>query len=424
MNVASDLAIDTPIVSGSNATSSINPRKRSLSLNGKTDLRDLVPKRAKPEPRPRFKHITNALREEIVRDHITSGRGQASTVVIWKQRHPDMTITQSSLSRWIKNAESIQLANAAGQSTSQRSHTKHRIHHPEIDDDVGNAMLDLQEQGEQVTTDMIRQRYAAVCDEREVPVDARPKMSSGWMESFGRRHNLQVVTAKAVGGKRRQTRTGGNEEDDTVTVDLQIGDEEHERERGHQHQHQLGAEGLEAGGAHPAHPYLSHVDPELHQDGSHDIGFMAVSAAVNAVARQGDGGQIDQLSDLARGHGRFDLARERDVESERHQLRRANSSSLGGRLEHHLPYEPTLNSEHSALGHEHGHHGHSDEASDAQRLIREVFEREQTERRGHEHQIGEVEIEAEPEGDADAEGDAEGEEVYRVDPTLTGGEIE
>jgi len=375
-----------------NVQEPLNPstsRKRSLSLS-KTDLRDLVPKRAKAEPRPRFKHITNALREEIVRDHITSSRGQAATVSLWKERYPDLTITQSSLSRWIKNAENIHLANAPNGYASNRSHTKHRVNYPQIDEDTGNALLDLQEQGEEITSEMIKQKFSDICDEREVTLENRPKFSSGWMESFRRRHHLPAPISSSSGRRRKSGRRGGtagNDQGDAVDVDVDV-------QEGQDH---LVNPELEAD--HPGDTYLSNVDGTLAQDSHHDLGFMAVTAAVDAVAMHDDGARTERLAELAQGH--FQSVREQNVQDDRQHHRRMDGPS---RLDHDLPYGAEL--VHTTIGDHADVSAHADEASEAQQLIREVFEREEAERRGQEQQT-EVEVD----------------EGYNVDPTLTGTDL-
>jgi len=356
------------------STSTSTPLSSRKRASSKTDLRLLVPKRAKPEPRSPFKHITNALREEIVRDHITSARGQAATVLLWKGRFPDLTITQSSLSRWIKNVENIQLANASGGSASTRSHAKHRIHHPAIDEEVGNMMLDMQDGGQEVTQDAIRERYLSLCDERGVEVKSRPKLSAGWMDGFVKRHNINVADMRVVSATKKKGKAAAADEE--ILVDPSL-DETVEGQR------------LQAGqsGSTSEQPgtYATTMQEEistLNQGERVLMGYLAVNAATDAVRGESStsaGSNNNNNNNQNNSHASsgpsgdtrpITLARADEEMEFVEQLARVLPGSSDAETNN----------------------------SDAQQLIRDVFEREQSDRRGVGGQNG-GEAEAEAEGD-------------------------
>lgn len=201
---------------------------------------------------------------------------------------------------------------------------------------------------------------------------------------------MPPVTPGPSGRKRRSRRSVGG-----------TGDEEDGDGAGpstHDHD-QLISHGLVADSA--TNPYLSSVNPALGQEGNHDIGFMAVSAAVNAAgSSSGDhAGQIAQLVDLAQA-AHYDPIREGNLQDERRgDPRRPGPSRL-----HDLRYDG--DSPQSPAG-QNEDHEHADEAEDAQRLIREVYERDEAERRGQGQHAG-------------TEMDVETDEHYQVDPTLDG----
>lgn len=274
----------------------------------KSNLHLLVAqKRPKPDPRPPFKHVTNALREEIVRDHLISERGQAGTVALWKERFPELSLTQSSLSRWIKNAQYIQLANANGGSASARSHTKHRVAHPEIDGEVAQYVFELQEAGERVTSDMVRHRYMTLCDERDIPASSRPKLSTGWVDSFKRRHNVNIQNClKAPGDPGPASPSQSRRRDGSASVDYTSMDHHGH----HQHHHHHAAEmSLPASSDHFDENRLATLedglsgrivvgDQETDQAG-HFMGFLSGNASSHAAAATSAGQDMSAIqSDL------------------------------------------------------------------------------------------------------------------------------
>lgn len=173
---------------------SSTPAPPSLPLSPTLPLSTLTAraKRLKPPPRNPYKHPSNKLRESIIRDHISSERQQIFTVNKWKALYPDLSITQSALSRWIKNADAIHRANGnEGEGVgSSRSHSKVAVVHPDIDAAVGEQMRDLKKQGEKITMARIKNSYLTLCLDQGIGDTERPKLSAGWLESFKRRHGL------------------------------------------------------------------------------------------------------------------------------------------------------------------------------------------------------------------------------------------
>ena len=353
------------------STSTSTPLTSRKRASSKTDLRLLVPKRAKPEPRSPFKHITNALREEIVRDHITSGRGQAATVLLWKGRFPDLTITQSSLSRWIKNVENIQLANASGGSASTRSHAKHRVHYPAIDEEVGSMMLDMQDGGLEITQDAIRERYLSLCDERGIEVKARPKLSVGWMDGFVKRHNINVVDMRVVSASKRKGKAAAAEEEILVdpSLDEPVGGQ----------RDQVGQIGSTSDQPGTYGTTMQDGISALNQGERVLMGYLAVNAANDAARGEG--------STAAHNH-----------DNDNKTIHNSQSGSSGdsrpitlARADEEMEFVEQLARVLPGSGDTETNN------SDAQQLIRDVFEREQSDRRG----VGGLNGEAEAEADGD-----------------------
>jgi hypothetical protein len=228
-------------------------------------------------------------------------------------------------------------------------------------------MLDMQDGGQEITQDAIRERYLSLCDERGIEVKSRPKLSVGWMDGFVKRHNINVADMRVASATKKKGKAAAADEE--VLVDPSL-DETAGGQR--EQAGQIGSTSEQPG------TYGTTIQDglsTLNQGERVLMGYLAVNAATDAVRGEGStsasSNHNNQTNDNAQsgpsGETRpITLARADEEMEFVEQLARV------------LPASGDTESSNS----------------EAQQLIRDVFEREQSDRRGVGGQHGEAEAEA------------------------------